>query len=128
MLRAIKEIVGAEVSAEAALTSAGLDSLGAVELRKELAGLTGLELPSTLVFDYPSAQAIAELVAGQLAPAQPDGTALCMSVLGGSIIALHASPPCSMLCLLHFVRTTGARDELPRLSSCNDACRESSRN
>ena len=79
MLGAIKEIMGAGVSAEAPLTSAGLDSLGAVELRKELAGLTGLELPSTLVFDFPSAQAIAELIAGQLTPAQPAGAALCMS-------------------------------------------------
>ena len=77
MLGAIKEIMGAEVSAEAPLTSAGLDSLGAVELRKELATLTGLELPSTLVFDYPSAQAIAELLAGQLTPAPPEGAALC---------------------------------------------------
>ena len=83
--------MGAEVSTEAPLTSAGLDSLGAVELRKELAALTGLELPATLVFDYPSAQAIAELIAGQLTPAQPDGAALHMSVPGGSIIALHAS-------------------------------------
>ena len=90
VLGAITAIMGAEVSAEAPLTSAGLDSLRAVELRKALAGLTGLELPSTLVFDYPSAQAIAELVAGQLTPAQPDGAALCMSVPGGSVTAFHA--------------------------------------
>ena len=102
MLVAIKEIMGAAVSAEAPLTSAGLDSLGAVELRKELAGLTGLELPSTLVFDYPSAQAIAELIAGQLTPAQPAGTALCMSVPGCSVIALHGVPHCQMQCMLHF--------------------------
>lgn len=89
--------MGAEVSAEAPLTSTGLDSLGAVELRKALAGLTGLELPSTLVFDYPSAQAIAELIAGQLAPAPPDGAALCISMLRGFVIVLHASPLCLML-------------------------------
>ena len=48
--------------------SAGLDSLGAVELRKELSTLTSLELPATLVFDHPSADSIAQLIAGQLAP------------------------------------------------------------
>lgn len=60
--------MGADVSAEAPLMSAGLDSLGAVELRKELSTLTGMELPATLVFDYPSADSIAQLIAGQLAP------------------------------------------------------------
>ena len=127
MLGAIKEIMGAEISAEAPLTSAGLDSLGAVELRKELAGLTGLELPSTLVFDYPSAQAIAELIAGQLTPAQPAGAALCINAPGGSIIALHASPHRQMQCMLHLGRLRDAIDvSSDRLSSCSDACREGS--
>ena len=90
MLGAIKEIMGAGVSAEAPLTSAGLDSLGAVELRKELAGLTGLELPSTLVFDYPSAQAISELIAGQLTPAS-------LLVLPSASMRLEAL----LLCVMH---------------------------
>lgn len=65
--------MGSDVSTEASLMSAGLDSLGAVELRKELVSVTGLDLPTTLVFDYPTAEFIAALILSMLQAAAPQG-------------------------------------------------------
>jgi len=52
------------------LTKLGVDSLMALELRKRLGAGLGLAraLPATLVFDYPSIEAIARLLARELEP------------------------------------------------------------
>ena len=49
------------------LAAGSFDSLAAVELTNGLNTALNLKLPGTLVFDYPSVQAIAEHIHGQLA-------------------------------------------------------------
>jgi acyl carrier protein len=69
--RTLLDMVNSEAAAVLGLTSVnpdrplhevGLDSLMALELRNRVVASTGLQLPTTLLFTYPTVSALAELI------------------------------------------------------------------
>ncbi|CAE8672081.1 unnamed protein product, partial [Polarella glacialis] len=75
---------------DSSLAESGVDSLSSVSLRNELQKRTGLSLPGTLMFDFPSTQAIAEHLVElgqssswpQVSSLPPTATAVSVAVEG----------------------------------------------
>ncbi len=91
--RAVVDVVRTHVAAILGHTSAaavdtnrgfmemGFDSLTAVELRNRLVGVTGLRLPSTLLFDHPTVTALAGHLLSQLTNGHDDVSTAAVAAL-----------------------------------------------
>lgn len=96
----VEDVMGCKVAADEPLMAAGLDSLGSVELRNSLEGRMGVQLPSTLVFDYPSISALVTYLATKVHNAPAD-TAAARTEVGsdqvpadaGTIVGLPSDLP-----------------------------------
>ena len=77
---AAQDIVGSSISASEPLMAAGLDSLSSVELTNALQKKLRVQLPSTLVFDYPTVDAIAHFAFSLLQPTAVSDTSAGMSL------------------------------------------------
>ncbi|MFE4355582.1 SDR family NAD(P)-dependent oxidoreductase [Kitasatospora sp. NPDC056800] len=77
----------ADIDAERAFRDLGFDSLTAIELRDRLAAATGVTLPSTVVFEYPTSAALAAHLLRELG-AGPDSVRTQLDRLEASLSGL----------------------------------------
>ena len=71
VVAAVHAIMGITPPDDQPLMDAGLDSLGAVELKNSLATQFSLDLPVSLIFDHPTIRAIVNYLASQMEQSQP---------------------------------------------------------
>ncbi|MEV0416097.1 type I polyketide synthase [Streptomyces sp. NPDC050448] len=78
------------VGAERAFKELGFDSLTAVELRNRLGAATGVSLPATLIFDYPTASALTSFLRDELLGTEVEVSGPVVTVVDDDPIAIVA--------------------------------------
>ena len=115
VVETVTGVLGQVVSPDEPLMAAGLDSLGAVELRNALEGALGISLPGTLVFDYPSVDAMTQFILSQIpaADAAAEDAGGLMVSAGASLLtaAAVATAPADMQAMIGI---TGTASYSPR--------------
>jgi acyl carrier protein len=109
-------VLGAAVPPNQPLMEAGLDSLGAVELRNAVAAAFNLQLPATVTFDYPTLASLASYVAENAAGAdEEDGSS--MLLLGADT----ALAPADQLSSGSMTALAAVSCRFPAPGSCNSS-------
>lgn len=68
VLSLLEGLMGSRIAVDQPFMEAGLDSIGAVELRNNLELRFSLQLPASLLFDYPTVQSLSRFLAASLQP------------------------------------------------------------
>ncbi|MGQ0841524.1 type I polyketide synthase [Actinokineospora sp.] len=119
----------AAIDADRPLLELGFDSLTAMQLRNRLATVTGLRLPTTLVFDQPTATAIVDYLSLELIPAPPSPSEFVrdhLDKLEAALLDGTADEPARLMAADHLRRllsqltTTTDDDVADRLESASD--------
>ena len=114
-------VIGHDVQSSEPLMAAGLDSLGATELRADLERVFSIELPGTLVFDYPTLEAIQTFICDSMQSLVGENVTVSSASLATEVQDVEDT--LSMLCTSFALKgpsgmTTSSGKKIDTISSC----------
>mmetsp|Transcript_8226 Transcript_8226/g.21814 ORF Transcript_8226/g.21814 Transcript_8226/m.21814 type:complete len:229 (-) Transcript_8226:35-721(-) len=125
LMEVVRGVVGPDAQANDPLMEAGLDSLGAVELKNAIDTAVGIELPGTLVFDYPSVTAMVDYIDGAFYTSIDDAKEIDAATAGG--FATSAAASSDGVCCMSVLAVSSLLPSLFQSSGFVDAITEPKR-